>query len=246
MTPPAGGALPRLSPLLSTALLVAGCAAVGPDYEPPAISTPDEWTYAISADLVSSRTGAQRWWRQFDDATLNRLIARSRSDNPNVKRARARIAEGWYQRGVLAAAFYPHTDFYGRDEYGMGTFDSDGVKFDAGSSHDQLAQIDAGWEIDLFGRIRRQVEAADAEWEARTEGWRDALVFITAEVALHYIALRTLEDRIEVAEEAVTTFRDIHELTVGREEEGLAAKVDVSESKARLRTSEADVPQLRK
>ncbi|YCM42713.1 TolC family protein [Verrucomicrobiaceae bacterium 227] len=231
---------------LSFILLTGHSCTVGPDYEKPLIKMPDGWTYAVSKDLQSPQSGSQLWWRKFQDPTLNRLITRARAGNPNIKIAYSRIRQAWYQRGVLAAAFYPHLDATGRDEYGMGSFDRSGINFDPFESHGQLAQIDAGWELDIFGKIKRQTEAAEAEWQARTEGLRDAQVFITAEVALNYIALRTLEQRLGIARQSSKTFGEIYQMIKGRAEEGLAAEVDVAESEARLRSSEAEIPQLEK
>lgn len=219
---------------------------VGPDYEEPVVTMPDGWTYSAGKDLQASQTGSQIWWRKFQDPTLNRLIARARVGNPNIRIAHSRIKQAWYQRGVLAAAFYPRVGATGRDEYGMGSFDRSGINFDPFESHGQLAQIDAGWELDVFGQIKRQTEAAEAEWQARTEGLRDAQVFITAEVVLNYIALRALEDRLGTAREATDAFNQIYTLIKGRVEEGVSAEVDLAESEARWRSSEAEIPQLEK
>jgi NodT family efflux transporter outer membrane factor (OMF) lipoprotein len=234
-----------LIPLGSLIMAISSC-TVGPDYQKPRVSMPDGWTYSASKDLQSAQTGSQIWWRKFQDPTLNRLIARARAGNPNIKIAHSRIRQAWYQRGVLAAAFYPHLSATGRDEYGMGSFDRSGINFDPFESHGQLAQIDAGWELDIFGKIKRQTEAAEAEWQARTEGLRDAQVFITAEVAVNYIALRTLQDRLATARESSETFGEIYTMIKGRFEEGVTAEVDLAESEARLRSSEAEIPQLEK
>ncbi|MBK1832023.1 efflux transporter outer membrane subunit [Verrucomicrobiaceae bacterium R5-34] len=217
---------------------------VGPDYEKPEIQLPDAWTASIQQDNQSAITGSQHWWRKFHDPTLNRLIAISRQANPNIRIARARIAESWHQRSVLAAAWYPHSDFTARDEHGLGTFDESGVQWDVGSSQAQLVQLDAGWELDFFGRIKRQVESANAEYEAKIEGWRDAMVFINSEVALHYIAYRTLEKRISVAYEAKDNYTKIKDMIAQRLQDGVANQIELHEATARLKSSEAEIPRL--
>lgn len=230
--------------LTSSLFLLSGCIKVGPDYKRPKIRLPDAWTASIQTDNRSAITGSQRWWRKFNDPTLNRLISISRTANPNIRIARARIAESWHQRSVLAAAWYPHSDFNARDDHGLGTFDRSGINWDFDSSHGQLAQLDVGWEIDLFGRIKRQVESATAEYEAKIEGWRDATVFINSEVALHYIAYRTLEQRLLVAYEAKKNFTSIKNMIETRLQEGVANQLELHEAKARLKTSEAEIPRL--
>lgn len=227
-----------------TALLPC-CIKVGPDYSAPKVQMPDAWTESIDADNKSYLTGSQRWWKKYNDPTLDKLIKISREANPNIRIARARISESWYQRSVLSAAWYPKAEFNARDEHGLGSFDSSGVKWDFDSSHRQMANLDVGWELDLFGRVTRQVEAATAEYEAKIEGYRDALVFINSEVALHYIAYRTLEKRIDVAEEATVNYTQIKKMIDGRLEDGIATKLEYHESSADLKASEAEVPRLR-
>ena len=219
---------------------------VGPDYETPEINVPDGWTASIQQDLSSSRSGSQNWWRNFGDRDLDKLIARARKASPNVRIAHKRVDQAWYQRGVLSAAFYPHADFSSRDSYGLGSFGSNGVRLDPFESHGNLTQLDYGWELDVFGRIKRQTEAAEAEWQARYEGYRDVQVFITAEVALDYIAMRSLEGRLQVARDSTASFQKIHELIKIRYEEGISAKVEVTEAEARYRMTEAEVPRLQK
>lgn len=217
---------------------------VGPDYEPPKVEVPDAWTESIKKDNQSSLTGSQRWWKKYQDPTLDRLIQRSRETNPNIRIARARISESWHQRSVLSAAWYPHAEFNARDSHGLGSFDSSGVKWDFDSSHDQFANFDVGWELDIFGRVARQVESATAEYEAKIEGYRDALVFINSEVALHYIAYRTLEKRVAVAKEATANYTEIKKMIDFRFEDGLATKLEQHEVNADLIASEAEVPRL--
>lgn len=231
-----------------TASLVVALASctVGPDYEAPEITVPDAWTASIRSDLGSSISGSQNWWRKFGDEDLNKLISRAREASPNVRIAQKRIDQAWYQRGVLSAAFYPHVDFSARDDYGMGGFSTSGVRLDPFESHGNLTKLDYGWELDVFGRIKRQTEAAEAEWQARYEGYRDTQVFITAEVALDYIAMRALESRLQVARESTASFKRIYDLIVIRYEEGISAKVEVKEAEARYRTTGAEVPRLQK
>src|SRR5690606_397512 len=100
-------------------------------------------------------------------------------------------------------------------------------------------------EIDLFGGIRRSVEAADANLAAREEDYRDALVTLFAEVALNYIDYRTLEERIAVANRNIAAQRGSVNLTKGRLDAGLVPRIDVTQAETNLSLSEAAVPLLR-
>ncbi len=220
------------------------CTVVGPDYKAPQLSLPDEWTASIQVDNAARVTGSQRWWKKFNDPTLNRLIHLSRQANPNIRIARARITESWYQRAVLAAAWAPSGEFDSRLEQGVGSFDRSGIKLDPGQGRNELAQFNVGWEIDLFGKTARQVEAATADYESQIEGWRDATVFINSEVALHYIAYRTLEKRIANAQEAQQNYETIYKMVSVLNEEGISSRLDLKEATGRLRTAEAELPPL--
>lgn len=246
--------------ILSTILtLIQSCTTVGPDYIPPEIPIPDSWLgsadvqrdvsqpHVVSIDpLLSTTSVKQGWWADYQDPTLSTLIEKARVVNPNLQRIQARVNQAWIQRKVLRAAFFPHVDSTARLDYGLGDFNSDGVSFSTGESQRQFAQIDAGWEIDLWGRIKRQVEGANADYEASVEGFRDALLFITGEVALHYTAIRTLEARILVVQESKEEFERIQEIVKIRNEVGLSARVDLAETTARLRSEEAQIPNLKK
>ena len=198
----------------------------------------------MEGERTLQSTGAERWWSDFNDRYLSKLIAMARKNNPDLKRAKARIQEAWQQRSVIRAALFPHSDFNGKSSYGLGSYDNSGVKWDTGSSMNDLAQLDVGWEVDLFGGIRRQVESVTADYEASIEGWRDFHVIITAEVALQYIALRTLDERIRITHEGVKSYRDIADIARVRREEGLDADVDLLEASARLKVQEAKIPGL--
>ncbi len=245
--------------LSSSIILVTSCTTVGPEYEAPEIRVPKSWEGSgeIQTDVLTSSpvymappaqpvTVTADWWTQYQDPTLTTLINKARQINPNLQRVQARVHQAWVQRKVLRAAFFPHVDSTARLDYGLGDFNSDGINLAAGESQNQFAQIDAGWEVDLWGRIKRQVEGVNADYEASVEGYRDALIFITGEVALHYTAIRTIEARIQVINEATTEFAKIENMVRIRKEEGLSAKVDLAQTTARLKTQEAQLPNLKK
>jgi len=225
-------------------ILGVACCTVGPDYEPTEVAVPDAWSESIATDQRQAFTGSQRWWQKFKDPTLNKFITLSRESNPNIAIGKARIIEGWHQRQVLSAALYPQANFLGRDEHGLADFNSDGIDFDFNGSEGQLAQIDVGWELDIFGRISRQVESAEAEYESRIEGLRDIAAFIQSEVALSYIAYRTLEARKAVAEENIEIFKKINDLVFSRKETGVASELEFHESLARVKGAEAELPRI--
>lgn len=216
---------------------------VGPDYVGPNARMPDAWSRSAAQDLHggSSLTG---WWKGFNDPALNTLIERAREANPNLKAALAGIAEARAQRGIARSQGLPQAEadaVYTRqrrsENLGSPVPDNPSSLYSTG--------FDAGWEIDLFGGIRRSVESAEANVQAREEDYRDALVTLFAEVALNYVDYRTLEERIAVANRNIAAQRDSVKLTQGRLDAGLVPKIDVTQAQTNLSLSEASVPLLR-
>jgi len=228
--------------LLIVPMMLLGCRAVGPDYQPPQMVVPDAWTRVMEHERSAPHTVAEDWWAAFKDPCLSRLIATAKRNNVDLKRARARIQQAWQQHQMIHATLFPYADLFGKNRYGIGTFDERGIQWGKGTSQSQLGQLDVGWELDFFGGIQRQEEAATANDQATIEAWRDAHVIISAEVALQYIALRSVEERLKLAKEGVRSYEEIARLAKVQQDLGLASKMDGLEASARLRVQESKVP----
>lgn len=245
--------MPRVRLGLTILPLLAGCFTAGPDYQDPELPVASEWastggdwwTARMAADQAATRSGVEKWWRRFGDSTLDDLVAHARRHHPTALAMDARIREARAQREVLASAWFPWFGTRAEIQHGENLPDTFGGTRGSSFSTNYVAALEAGWEADLFGGVRRGVEAADAEWQAAVEWQRDAMVVLSAEVAMNYFAYRTLEERLALAGQAVADFRELHEVLVEREAEGVAPEVDVAESEAQLLTSEARLPRLR-
>lgn len=238
-------------------LFLHSCITVGPDYKDPNLpvadewnsnggstAVPDYWTERLSADQSARRTGAELWWRQFNDSSLNKLITHARTSHPTAGAADARIREARAQRNVLASAWAPWFGTRGEVQMGENNPSTFGGTTGSSFSTNFISALEAGWEIDLFGGTRRGVEAAEAEWQSAVEWQRDALVVLSADVALNYIAARTLEERLDRATNAVADFQKLHDVLVQREVEGLTPMADVAESNAQLLSRQARLPKI--
>jgi NodT family efflux transporter outer membrane factor (OMF) lipoprotein len=230
------------------ALVVSGC-TVGPDYVQPEIETvPDVWNTAATEGLAEGASSIQTWWAVFDDPTLDSLIERSRISNLTLREAMWRIEEARALRGVVAGERAPQVSLDGsadRSELSangpLGDLAPDGSTepgnlFDLG--------VGASWEIDLWGRIRRQVEAADAEVAASVEDYRDVLVTLFAEVAANYVDVRELQERLRLAEANVEGQEDTLQLTQDRFDSGLVSALDVAQAESNLANTMSLIPTL--
>ncbi len=234
------------SPLLLLVLL-GGCVTVGPDYEAPQPETPDRWHQQLVEGLARGEAGLRTWWTVLDDPLLDDLIERAGAGNFDLREAVARIQESRARLGIASGERFPDVDGTGaaqRDRLSEGTFP---MVVPPGNRSDNLLSlgVDSSWEIDLWGRITRSVESAEAGFGASVEDYRDVLVLLYAEVATVYVDVRSFQARIRFAEGNVETQRGSLQLTSDRNRAGLVGDLDVRQAEQNLASTEAFIPQLR-
>ena len=251
---------PRLLVIL-TAAIALGC-SVGPDFKRPDPRVPPQWSPASTAapSLSTEPQPAAAWWASFQEPMLSSLIERGIASNLDLRAAVLRITEARAEREVAAAAFWPSASAeasYTRQRLSDTTatgaiFTNFGnvripgaptVKFPNPYNQFELG-ASASWEPDLFGRIRRSVEAAGADLQASVEDRRAVLVSLCADVARSYIELRGAQLRKDVTERSLATQQELYELTRQRQAVGLTSDLDVANAGAQLDSTRALVPQL--
>ena len=183
-------------------LLTAGC-AVGPDYEAPVFETPDAWENAAAADIADSNAVLVSWWTTFNDTLLNNLMAEADDGNLDLIQAVGRLKEARAFRQIAGGNYWPQVGLDGgftRTELGEnGSF---GGLAGAGASNPSSNWefgLGASWELDVFGRVRRSVEAANAQVQASLEDYRDVMVSLYADIATTYVSIRSLQARLDFA-----------------------------------------------
>jgi len=229
-------------------LAVAGCATVGPDYVPSEMSVGNNWNSRLEDGWIAKDVDPQTlagWWRVFEDSQLSSLIERAVAGNLDVKNARARVREARAKRGVARADLFPMLEATGSATWSRGSRDDAGPTGSTGTDELYSTSFDAGWEVDIFGGVRRSIEAATADLQASEEGVRDVLVSLIAEVALNYMEVRTYQTRLSVAEENVRAQRDTYQLTLWRHEAGLSDALAVQQARYNLESTRSGIPTLR-
>lgn len=227
-------------------LSVLGCAAVGPNYQAPSTVLPDSWNQSLSKDLHSSNPSLEAWWTRFNDPTLNRLIEVATRSNKDLAIAYERVTEARAARQSARSQLFPSLDLNGGVSRGRTSESLGSPSPPAGNTTNfWVSGLDAGWEADVFGGVRRTIEAADASTAATEEAYRDTLVSLLAEVSLNYIQIRTFDERIRLAQENIRNQQDSVKLTSDRLEAGLSPQIDVSQAKSNLATTTAVIPSLR-
>jgi NodT family efflux transporter outer membrane factor (OMF) lipoprotein len=224
-----------------------GCRA-GPDYAAPAVPAAEMWSQEVPPEIVLGPAIDEQWWHSFADPVLSELVERVRMQNFALQEAEARIAESRAQYCVARGGLWP--EVWQIDSYTSRRFGENGTQFGPlpiGGSPFEFWQIgfDAAWEIDVAGKRKRTVEAADANVEAAVARRDDLLVRLIGEVARTYIELRTAQERVAVTTENVRLQQATVGLTEDRMRAGAAGPLDVAQAKSQLGQTEAVVPELR-
>ncbi|MBK7954151.1 MAG: efflux transporter outer membrane subunit [Candidatus Accumulibacter sp.] len=241
----AGGAGPRLA-ALAAALLLGGCAAVGPDFKRPEVQSLADWSGGSLATLAAEQRGRPRaqteeWWRNFNDPVLDALVAEAQRVNPNVRTAGMRILEARAQLAIAGSLLYP------QQQQVSGTVLRTGTEASSGPDTVLTAYsigFGIGWEIDFWGKFRRSIEAADAGYFASIAQYDDLQVLVAAQTASFYAAIRTLELRLTIAHENAALQKRSLEITERLFKHGSDSELDVQQAKSQYLSTLATIPQL--
>lgn len=246
-------------------LMLAGCDSVGPDFKAPLPDLPSAASFfdtgkpAVSpisiAGATSSAPSDVEWWRIFHDPELTSLEQRVAQQNLDVRTATLRVAESRAQSSATAAAALPNlngTFQYQREEYsGNGIVSLIPPAITGGNTsnftkpfNNYVIGFDASWELDLWGHVRRQIEAADAQLDENAEARRDTLVSTLAEVARDYVQLRGTQELIRIAKDNLSVGKEILGVTKIRQEKGLTTGLDTESAAAQVASIQAQLPQL--
>jgi NodT family efflux transporter outer membrane factor (OMF) lipoprotein len=246
-----------------TLLALCGCMSAGPDFVPPDPMLPAVSFFGKPEPAIAEARPAPidlsgrdpRWWAVFRDPILTSLTERVVNANLDVSTAMLRVAESRFERGVTASAEFPAIN--GNASYQRELLSQNGIvslaKNLASSSSAPFnippisiwqTGFDASWEIDLWGRIRHQIEAADAQIEVSEFRRRDTLVLVLAELARDYIELRGTQAQIAITKSNLASSNEILQLTKIRAEKGLTTGLDVENAASQVEAIGATLPTL--
>lgn len=233
-------AFPLRLPLLA-ALMVAGC-TVGPDYERPKMDLPGQYNTDVPQSASDTAKAPveirQDWWTLFNDAELNRLETLALTNNADLQMAVARIAQAQGMALQAGSAQYPSLSLEG-----SGTRSSQGASASASGIDylDSNYQGSAGlsYEIDLWGKVRRSVESADAQLKASVLDRDSVRLVLEGSVAKAYINLRALDAQIKVTDHSIHTRRETLRIAQAKLAGGLVSPLDINQAKATLASLQA-------
>ena len=237
---------PGRLPTLATAvcLFVVGGCAVGPDYRRPSEAIPDQWHRELVTGLESS-DALGRWWADFGDEGLRTVVEQAHAGNHRLRGAAERVEMARALRTGARADAFPSVDM---EALAARTKLSEEAvpNPERGAQRSSVYSLGwtTSWEIDLFGRVRRSIEASDADADAAIEDYRDLMVVLSAETGRHYVDLRTAQARRAFAESNVAIQRETLALVSRRHRAGLVGDLDVSQAELSLARTASLLPLL--
>ena len=222
--------------------LLAGCRSLGPDFQAPEWDGPEAWSGDAAAATLPD--GAP-WWSVFNDPVLDALEAELLEQNPSLDAAVARLDAYAAQLGIARAAYAPSVSLSGSAAYDRQSGEAHGSST-IPDNPDWLFKpgVSFSWELDFWGRVRRNVEAAAADFAASAQDVRDARRLLSAQLASSYISLRTLQARLDYARKNATLQADTLELVKSRCKAGLNGDLDLRQAEMNLATTRASIPPL--
>jgi len=233
--------------------LVSGCAMVGPDYiKPPPAPEQKAWIEQKDPKIKTEPTDLASWWLVFDDPVLNSLVEQAYQQNLPLRIAGLRILEARAQLGIASGLLYPQQQqgsgaaAYNKISKNRLNFPPESVNLIDTSINTYDLAFDAFWELDFWGKFRRNVESGLGSLEASIASYDDILVSLTAEVARTYVAIRTFEERLEIARENVRIQGRSLRIAEARFKGGEVSELDVAQARALLSETQSLIPRLSK
>ncbi|PCE32223.1 efflux transporter outer membrane subunit [Burkholderia ubonensis] len=219
-----------------------GC-LLGPDYVRPKVDVPVSFRFAPdeAADVANSA-----WWEQFQDPTLNALIATALAENRDVKAASARVDEFLGQFVSTRSALFPQLAA-GFDAERQRSSRSGAIPLPPtvpSVSNQFQATLSASWDLDLFGKVRRETEAARANLRASEEARRATILTLVASVASSYITLRSLDRQLEIAKATTASRADSVKVFTARFNGGEVSQMELAQSQSEYEATLATISQL--
>jgi NodT family efflux transporter outer membrane factor (OMF) lipoprotein len=243
------GILPRLlGGLIALSLLLSGCAMVGPDYKPPEVKEPKEWIEKEEPKIKTEPENFGTWWTTLNDPVLDRLIETAYKQNLPLQIAGIRILEARARLGFTKGTLYPQTQealgSYTRVNASENRANTPAPNLFDSNYSDYEVSFDAAWELDFWGRFRRAVQSSIRSFEVSIADYDNTLVTLTAEVARSYVVIRTLEERLAIAQENVKIQERSLQIARVRFKGGEVSELDVSQATALLKGTQALIPRL--
>jgi multidrug efflux system outer membrane protein len=225
---------------VAAGVLVSAC-AVGPDYKRPETESPKDWRieYPKAAEVANTR-----WWEQFGDPALDQLIDEALHGNLDIQAAAARVDRFLGALSTTRSQFFPQFGYAGgASRNRASTVGPTAIPPGVDPTYSVYqANLNASWEIDLWGRVRRQSEGVQAQVYASEQGRRGVILSVVTSVATSYIVLRGLDRQLEISRATAQNYADTKQLFQARFAGGVVSEVELSQIESQYQTALAAIP----
>ncbi len=220
--------------------VLAGC-AVGPNYQRPKVAAPAAFRGAT--EISTNSFADLPWWRVFHDDTLQQLVRVALTNNYDLRIAVTRVEQARALAAQARSQFFPQLNY--ALLAGKGRNVSDNAPSPTGTGGAVFgADVNASWEIDLWGRLRRLNESAHAQWRASEEARRDVTISLIAQVAQDYLQLLALDQQLAIARQTTNSFGASLKIFDERLRGGVASKLETASAEALMDAAAATIPEL--
>lgn len=225
-------------------LIAAACtltACIGEPYSRPDLTVPSQYRFALAQSQAPADTV---WWTKFGDPTLDALVTEALANNEDLRIAAARVDQFQGAKVTTRAPLFPAIGYTGT------TGEESRSELVYGPGADQArsfssAGLTAGWELDVWGRVRNLTAAADADWRASEADRRATVLQLVSAVVSGYITLRSLDDQLETSERTLESRRQALDVFEKRYKGGVISKVELSQARSQYEVAAAAIPALR-
>lgn len=226
------------------ALAFLGGCAVGPDWQAAKVETPPAWRieYADAVAVANSK-----WWQAFGDPVLDKLVEDALRENRDLLQAAARVDQFLGALRTTRSQFYPQFGYDAEASRNRLSVNNSPTPLPPGTERNYSlyeAALGAHWQIDLFGRVRRQAESAQAQLYATEQGRRGVVLSVVASVTTAYIALRGLDRQLEIARATEKNYAGTLQVFELRHKGGTVSELERSQVESQYRQAQAAVPSL--
>ncbi len=222
-------------------VLLTGC-AVGPDYKTPAVGVPDEYREVQGPPAPAASLADQPWWEVFGDPVLQKLIDEALTHNYDVRIAAWRVEEFRARAGIARSEFFPSINYGAESSRGRNSIYTS--PFNTSTFNANQVNVNFGWELDIWGRIRRLNESAKARYLASEDARRGVLLSLVSDVARTYFILRELDAELVITKKTVESFQETYNLFKRKLDEGAASALETSYAEAALGQVASQIPEL--
>jgi outer membrane protein, multidrug efflux system len=229
------------SVILCFAVLLGGC-ALGPNYKRPPVAAPGNYRFATSVDTNS--IGDLPWWQVFQDPVLQDLIQTALTNNYDLKQAVARVEQARQQVIVARSPLFPQVGYNGSAGRGRNALFNSPAGLEGATETSGLLTLNAAWEIDIWGRIRRLTQAARAQYLATDEARRGIITSLISDVATAYLQLLQYDQELQVQKAATNAYAETYRIFNEKRINGVSSRLETDRAAAAMANAAAVIPQL--